>query len=255
MKVSIVTVVYNRKETIASALESVLSQTYSDVEYIVVDGASTDGTCEIIEKYKDKITRFISESDKGMYDALNKAIKIATGEVVGILHSDDVFSSNRIIEEIAAEFKKDNSLDCTYGDVAFVNRAKDNRIVRYYSSANFSVYKFAQGFMPAHTSFFCKKRCFDHFGYYDLQYSISSDFDLLVRFLGIQAIKSKYIPLCTTYMAFGGKSTSGPSATFQINQQFHRILRFHNIKSNYWMLYSRYFRKLLEFFQSRTLSK
>jgi glycosyltransferase involved in cell wall biosynthesis len=226
MKVSIITVVYNRDATIERTINSVLSQAYKDSEYIVVDGGSSDRTLGIIDKYKSNIDHFVSEKDRGIYDAINKGISLSTGEVIGLLHSDDVFSTDRIIEQVAAEFRSEASLDCLYGD---------------------EPRKFANGFMPAHTSFFCRKECFDRFGNYSLDYPISSDFDLLVRFLFIHRIKSKYIPICTTHMAFGGKSTSGWSAKVEINKQCYQILKTHGIPTNYFKLFSRYFRKLGEY--------
>ena len=247
MKVSIITVVYNREATIERAINSVLSQSYKNIEYIVVDGASSDGTLGIIDKYKSNIDHFVSEKDRGIYDAINKGISLSTGEIIGLLHSDDVFSTDRIIEQVAAEFRSEASLDCLYGDVAFVNSDKSGKVVRYYSSARFEPSKFANGFMPAHTSFFCKKECFDRFGNYSLDYPISSDFDLLVRFLFIHRLKSKYIPICTTHMAFGGKSTAGLSAKIEINKQCYQILKTHSIPTSYFKLFSRYFRKLGEY--------
>ncbi|MEX2230713.1 MAG: glycosyltransferase family 2 protein [Cyclobacteriaceae bacterium] len=247
MTVSIITVVYNRKTTIERAIRSVLQQTYPSIEYLIVDGGSRDGTLEVIEAYRNKITKVISEKDKGMYDALNKGIQLATGDVIGVLHSDDIFYANDSIEKIAKEFILDYSLQCVYGDVAFINPNKGNKMTRYFSSANFSVDKFDRGFMPAHPSFFCRKICFEQFGTYKLNYDIAADFDLLVRFLKIHRIKSKYVPLCTTYMHTGGKSTTGIKSTLKINKEFLHILKTHGIKSNYIKLYSRYIQKVFEF--------
>ncbi|MFZ1749161.1 MAG: glycosyltransferase family 2 protein [Saprospiraceae bacterium] len=248
MKISIITVVYNREATIERAVNSVLSQSYSDIEYIVIDGGSSDRTLDILGNYKERIDHFVSEKDKGIYDAINKGIELSTGEIIGLLHSDDVFSSDKIIEEVVSHFQGDHLIDCIYGDVAFINPDKGNRVVRYYSSATFTPKKFLRGFMPAHTSFFCKKECFNSYGNYSLDYTISSDFDLLLRFLLIHKIKSKYVPLCITNMALGGESTAGFSVTFRINRQILKILKSNGISSNYFKLYSRYFEKIGEYF-------
>ena len=160
MKISIITVVYNRAATIERAIRSVLGQSYTNIEYIIVDGASKDGTAEIIQQYKDRIHTVVSEKDNGMYDALNKGIRLATGDVVGILHADDEFANDQVLATIASRFAANTEVEAVYGDVGFVRQSQDQKIVRYYSSAIFRTKLFTWGFMPAHPTFFCYRRFF-----------------------------------------------------------------------------------------------
>lgn len=252
MKISIITVVYNRAQTIERAINSVLNQTYSNIEYIVVDGASTDGTVDVINKYAHRLSRFVSEKDAGMYDALNKGIMMSTGDVVGILHADDVFTNERIIETIAATFAQQQEIDCVYDDVGFVKNERPDKIVRYYSSAIFKPGLFTRGFMPAHPTFFCYKRFFDLHGYYRTDLDIAADFDLLVRFLKVNALRSYYIPQMLVKMNLGGKSTNGLSSTLKINKEIKKILTEQNLPSGYLRLYSRYLVKVQEFWKNKS---
>lgn len=251
MKVSIITVVYNREKTIERAIRSVLNQSYSNIEYIVIDGASKDGTMHIVDRYKDQIAVVVSEKDKGMYDALNKGIKAATGDVVGILHADDEFASAKIIEKIVQQLQAHSSADAVYGDVAFVKEDRPEKIVRYYSSAIFTVNLFKWGFMPAHPTFFCYRRFFDLYGLYRTDLSIAADFDLLLRFLKIHQLKTVYMPEMLVKMNTGGKSTSGISSTIRINKEIKQILNDHQLPSGYLRLYARYFIKVQEFWKKK----
>jgi glycosyltransferase involved in cell wall biosynthesis len=251
MKLSIITVVFNRSRTIKSAIESVLAQTYPDIEYIVVDGASTDGTTAIINSYAHKISKLVSEPDKGMYDALNKGIKLATGDVVGILHADDEFSSNQILEQVVSFLKANKHLDCVYGDVGFVNEEDPTKIIRYYSSAIFHRGLFKFGFIPAHPTFFCFRKYFEIYGYYRTDMEIAADFDLLLRFLKKHQLNSGYIPTMLVKMNMGGKSTKGIRSTLKINSEIRQILKEHKIPSSYLHLYARYFIKVQEFWKKK----
>jgi glycosyltransferase involved in cell wall biosynthesis len=252
MKISIVTVVYNRVDRIEAAIQSVLSQKYPLVEYIVVDGNSTDGTKSVIEKYTNSgIAKYISEPDKGIYNALNKGIKLATGDVVGILHSDDVFMNSEVLDNIANEFLADPTLEGVYGDVCFVSKKSDSKIMRYFSSASFAVSKFSSGFMPAHPSFFCRRSCFNKYGNYREDMKISADFDLLLRFLYVGKMRVKYIPCCTTKMTMGGASTSGFKSIVRINKEFRKALIENGVKTSYFKLYLRYASKVKEFVNKR----
>ncbi|MGE5108922.1 MAG: glycosyltransferase, partial [Sphingobacteriales bacterium] len=180
---------------------------------------STDGTLSIINHYLDHIHQFISEKDEGMYDALNKGIRLATGDIIGILHADDHFANNAIIGKIAAEFAVNNKLDAVYGDIAFVKKNDPLKVVRYYSSAVFRPQLLTWGFIPAHPAFFCQKKCFEKFGYYKTSFDIAADYELLLRFFSVYQISAKYLPLRFTNMNLGGKSTRGISSTIKINRE------------------------------------
>ncbi len=205
MKISIITSVYNNKNTIAESIESVLSQTYANIEYIVVDGASTDGTLDIIKQYQNKISTFISEPDKGIYDGLNKGIKLATGDVVGFLHSDDLYQNDRVIETIAQTFK-DNQVDSTYGDLIYVRQHDTSKVVRYWKSGAFSLKKLSHGWMPPHPTFFVKRKNYEEFDGFDTRFKIAADYDIILRLLGKHSITTFYIPKILIKMRVGGES-------------------------------------------------
>jgi len=247
MKVSIITVVYNREKTIERSIQSVLNQSYKDIEYILIDGASKDGTMKIVQAYKDRIAVVVSEKDKGMYDALNKGIKAATGDVVGILHADDEFASTETVDKIVQQLQTSSSTDAVYGDVGFVKEDEPGKIIRYYSSAIFKPKLLPWGFIPAHPTFFCYRKFFDLYGLYRTDLEIAADFDLLVRYLHQHQLKTVYIPEMLVKMNLGGKSTSGISSTLRINKEIKQILREQQLPSSYLRLYARYFIKVLEY--------
>ncbi len=182
MKVSIITVTYNSEKYIASCIESVLSQNYADIEYIIVDGASRDNTNTIIKSYGNRISKYISEPDKGIYDAMNKGIQMATGDIVGILNSDDFFPDNNVIAKIVAIFSE-REVDALYGDIAFVRPENTEKVIRYYSAKKFTPARFKYGYMPPHPSFYAKRALFETYGMYKLGYKIAADYELLIRFL------------------------------------------------------------------------
>lgn len=247
MKVSIITVVYNRASTIERAIRSVLNQSHNNIEYVIVDGDSNDGTMDVVYQYRNQISTVISEKDQGMYDALNKGIKAATGDIVGILHADDEFTNETIIQQIVEKFQSNPVIDAIYGDVGFVQPGQEHKIIRYYSSAIFRTNLFKFGFMPAHPTFFCYRRFYEQFGYYRTDLEIAADFDLLLRFLRKHQLFTVYIPEMLVRMNMGGKSTNGISSTIKINKELKQILSEHKLPSSYLRLYSRYFIKVSEF--------
>jgi glycosyltransferase involved in cell wall biosynthesis len=251
MKISIITVVYNRERTIERAIQSAINQSYKNIEYIIIDGASKDGTMEVVNRYKDKVAIIVSEKDKGMYDALNKGIKLATGDVVGILHADDEFTDTTIIEKIAHYMQQHPQTDAVYGDIGFVKEENPDKIVRYYSSAIFNTNLFKWGFMPAHPSFFCYKKFFEYYGGYRTDMDIAADFDLLVRFLRRHELNAAYLPVMMVKMNMGGKSTSGIKSTIRINRELKKILTEHKMPSSYLRLYARYFIKVQEYWKRK----
>lgn len=248
MKVSIITVVYNNEKYIAGAIESVLEQDYSDIEYIIVDGASTDSTLSVISRYQNRITKIISEKDGGLYEAMNKGICAATGEVIGILNSDDFFYDKHVVSTIERSFIEDK-VDAVIGDIVFIKKDDDSQIIRKCSSRNWKVSSFTWGLMPPHPSVFIKRGLFEKLGYYKTHYKIAADFELLMRFLLVNKINWKYLPVVTTKMRLGGKSTNYLKTAFSINTELIRSCRENKISTNYFKIYSRYFTKSMEFFR------
>lgn len=247
MKVSIITVTYNSASTLIDTIRSISFQDYPNIEYIVVDGNSTDGTIDIINKNSYAISSWISEPDNGLYEAMNKGLKMATGDIVGIINSDDFYHRSDSISKIVEAFKYSGK-DSVYADVEFVDPSNLNKTVRYYSSKRFELSKFKKGIMPAHPTFFTYRQNFEKFGYYKTDYKITADFELLVRFLYKNKLSSHYLPISLMKMRTGGVSTKSWKSNIVINQEDLRACKENGLKTNYFWLYSRYFKKLLEFF-------
>ena len=245
MKISLITVCYNAEKTIEKTIQSVLEQDYNDLEFIVIDGLSKDGTMEIVKKYSNKISIVKSEKDKGMYDGINKGIALATGDIIGILNADDVFASDTILSKIAFEFKNKPNIDVLFGDIAFVNEQGSQ--IRYYSSAKWHPGRFIWGFMPAHPTFYCKRNKFIEFGGYRTDFDIAADYELLIRYLKINNLSYTYLPLLMVKMNLGGKSTKNFLSTLKINQEIKKACQLNGLYTNYVMLYSKYFRKVFEY--------
>jgi len=247
MKVSIITVVYNNANSIRYAIESVLSQTYKNIEYIIIDGKSNDGTVEIINSFDKKITKFISEKDNGLYDAMNKGLRLASGDIVGILNSDDIYTDNQVITKIVHAFEQ-KKVDAVYADLVFYHPNNPKKIVRYYNSKAFKIKDFSSGMMPAHPTFFVKKKCYDSYGYFDTSFQISADFDLLVRFLYIAKISTFHLPEVIVKMSTGGLSTRSFRSNLLINREILKSCKKNGIKTNLLKIYSKYFTKVFQYF-------
>jgi glycosyltransferase involved in cell wall biosynthesis len=245
VKISIVTVVRNKKSTIRDAINSVLGQTYKNIEYIIVDGASTDGTIEIIQSYGDKIAEFVSEPDKGLYDAMNKGIALATGDIVGILNSDDFYIDEYVIEKVVKEFDI-KKVDSVYADLVYVKPANLDKVVRYYDSSYFNPTRFAYGWMPAHPTFFVKKWAYEKYGVYRTDLKISADFDILIRFLYTHQITYSYMQEVLVKMRAGGISNAGVKSTLQIAFEQLQICKQNSIDTSIFKIMSKYPKKILE---------
>ena len=244
MKLSIITVVYNNKETIRDAIESVLSQTYKDIEYIIVDGASSDGTVEIIESYGDKISKFITEPDNGLYDAMNKGLALATGDVVGILNSDDFYVDEFVIEKVVKVFEE-KEVDSLFADLVYVKPDNLDKIVRHYDSSHFTPAKFAYGWMPAHPTFFVKREMYERYGLFKTDYIIAADYELLVRFLYRHKVSYYYLQEVITKMRTGGVSTNGIKSNWILNREIVRACAENGLKTNMFKVLSKYPQKFL----------
>lgn len=249
MKVSIITASYNSSKTIEGTILSVLNQDYDDIEYIIVDGGSTDGTIDIIKKYESRFAgrlRWISEKDSGIYDAMNKGISMATGDVVGILNSDDYYTSDNVISRFVPYFE-DRNLDSVFGDIHFIRDGEPNKIVRYYSSKLFKPFWLRFGFMPAHPSFYVRRSVYERAGLYKLDYKIGSDFEMMVRLFRTMGISYKYIPMDFVTMRMGGASTSGFRSHHLLLKEDTRACRENGIFTMPLMISLKFFYKILEF--------
>jgi glycosyltransferase involved in cell wall biosynthesis len=243
MKVSIITITFNSAQTIADCIVSVNRQSYPFIEHIIVDGNSKDRTLEIINLTPNRVKRIISEPDKGIYDAMNKGIKVTTGEIVGILNSDDFFTSTDVIDRIVSAFTK-NNVDAVYGDVCFVKSKNLNKVVRYYSSAWFDPSLFRFGFMPAHPSFYVRRKCYEEFGLYRIDYKIAADYELLIRYLNVHKLKTLYLNFCVVTMRLGGKSTNGLKSNWVLNKEIISGCCKNGIYTNMIILLLKYFIKV-----------
>jgi glycosyltransferase involved in cell wall biosynthesis len=221
MKISIITVCRNSAKTIEDCIKSVHAQTYPDIEHIIIDGCSTDGTIEIINNYKDKISKFISEPDQGVYDAMNKGIRLATGEIIGILNSDDYYPDEFVIEKVARVMRSNNTDSC-HGDVVYVCKNHPDKIVRYWKGSQFSRKKFKMGWMPHHGTFYAKKTVFERYGVYRNDFRIAADYELMLRFLYKHRITSAYIPEVLLKVGTGGASSPGLRTTAKMIKENYR---------------------------------
>jgi glycosyltransferase involved in cell wall biosynthesis len=228
MRISIITVCYNRAFTIEKSIESVLKQNYPQIEYIIIDGNSTDGTKAIIESYKDRLSHYISEPDKGMYDAINKGFRLATGDVIGLMHSDDEFYDEDAVTKIVAYFKKDTQTEGVYGDGIYVSNDGEERLIRNRIGGAFSLDKIKSGWLPLHPTVYLKKSIIDKHGLYNLDFKIASDTEFLLRYLYKYKIKMGYINNYIVKMRMGGMSTNTKRA-FEVLQEDYKIYKYHGL--------------------------
>lgn len=242
--VTIITIVFNNVKFISNAIESVISQDYPNIEYIVIDGGSTDGTLEAIDKYKDNISIFLSEPDDGVYDALNKGICHSSGDFIAILHSDDLFCNSRAVSSMMNEISNSNAEIC-FSDMVVIDKTS-GLVLRYYMANYFRRWMFRIGWMPPHPTCFIKKSLFREFGLYSLDYKIAGDFDFLVRVFYKRKINWSYLNQITVKMRSGGISDSGLKSKNLINYEISRSLKSNNIWTLYILQIFRYLIRLIE---------
>ncbi|NJD31277.1 MAG: glycosyltransferase [Gammaproteobacteria bacterium] len=246
MKISIITAVRNAEHTIGSALESVQRQTYPDIAHIVVDGLSTDGTMGVVRRHSARLAKVVSEHDSGIYDAFNKGLRLATGEVVAFLNADDVYTAPDVVAAVQQTFERTQT-SAVFGDVEFVRPDAPGTVVRRYSSQRFSAKRLRFGWMPAHPSLFLKRRLFEQFGGFDASYRIAGDFELVARLFGRERIGFEYLPRVFVRMHTGGASTRGIRSTLTINREILRACRQNGIPTNMALLWTRFPAKLMEY--------
>ena len=205
MKVSIITVCLNSSETIENTIKSILSQDYNDIEYIVIDGGSQDDTHKFLAKYQDKISHSISEPDNGIYDAMNKGIKLSTGHIVGFLNANDLYASNTIISQVVTSIQQ-NDYEAVYGDLLYVDQLDTSKVVRYWRAGKYTKGAFRSGWVIPHPTFFCRRELFEKYGYFNDKFQIAADFELMLRFIENHQIKIGYMPKVLVKMRRGGKA-------------------------------------------------
>ncbi|MEX9251088.1 glycosyltransferase family 2 protein [Pseudenterobacter timonensis] len=228
MRISIITATYNSEKTLIDTLLSLEKQTYADIEYIIIDGASKDNTLQVIQQNCSKVTKIISEPDKGIYDALNKGILAATGDVIGFLHSDDLLAYDQAIEDIAKTFE-DTGCDAVYGDLEYVSQSDTGKRVRLWKSGPFSRTKMQLGWMPPHPSFYMKRACYVQHGNFSLDYRISADYDSLLRYILRNKVNIAYLPKVLVKMRVGGISNRSLSSMVSKSLEDIRVMRSNGI--------------------------
>lgn len=245
MKVSIITVTYNSAKTLQRTLDSVQEQTYGNIEHILVDGDSTDGTLDIIKANEQHIARYVSEPDEGIYDAINKGIKMATGSIIGILNSDDVLSNEFVIEQIVRNLRRQKA-DIAYGDLVYVDRKDGDRIVRYWRSNKFKRRQLYFGWMPPHPTMYVRRQVYEDCGLYSTALRISADYDFMLRVLRHDKYKKVYIPQVLVRMAMGGISNRNIRTMWLKSREDYRVLRFNDV-GGLITLVCKNLRKLVQF--------
>jgi glycosyltransferase len=248
LKISIITVVYNNKRTIIDALNSVLNQTYSNIEYIVIDGNSTDGTMDILLEFRGRISKIISEKDSGIYDAMNKGISLATGDVIGILNSDDMYNSLDTVQYIMDSFNNDNDLDILFGDLVYVKSNDTSAIVRNWIGQEYHDNYFENGNVPPHPSLFVRAHVYNQAGLFNLKYRLASDYEFMLRIFKKFDFKIKYLPILIVKMRLGGATNNSIFNILKGNSEILDAWRENGLTAPFLLMPLRLFKRLLQFF-------
>jgi glycosyltransferase involved in cell wall biosynthesis len=249
LKITLVTVCFNAGKTIADTLDSIALQTHADIEYIIVDGASRDDTLEIIQRHRVKVAKLVSEPDKGLYDAMNKGLKLATGEFIGFLHADDVFANEGVLE-LVARVGSDPNVNVILGDVKFVAASDPTKVVRYYKAQSFTPAKLSRGIMPPHPGSYIRRNACVDVGPYDLAYKLSADFDYFVRLFHVKGYKPHIIASTFVHFRTGGASSS-LGAMWKMYREVVRSCKTHKLHSGYLKVATKYPEKCMQFFTRR----
>jgi glycosyltransferase involved in cell wall biosynthesis len=248
MKVSIITVCYNSEGTIEDTIKSVLQQDFTEIEYIIVDGLSSDGTMGIVKQYADKISKIVSEKDKGLYDAINKGIGLATGDIIGFLHSDDIYENNGVISAVVKKISE-HKTDSLYADLLYVEKNNVNKVRRYWKSKPFKDNLFLKGWMPPHPTFFVKKEIYNRLGVFNLSLKSAADYELMLRFLHKNKISSTYLPQVIIRMRMGGKSNVTLMNRIKGNQEDRLAWKLNNLKPGLLTLIMKPLSKISQFYK------
>jgi glycosyltransferase len=250
MKLSIITAVFNGRDTVSHTIESVLTQNYKNIEHIIIDGGSTDGTPEVVKGYKNRIAKIISEPDNGIYDALNKGIKLASGDVIGLLHGDDFYAHDKVLERVVSVFKKQN-VDSCYGDLEYVDKNDTNKVIRHWKSSEYRHGKFRQGWMPPHPTFFVKREIYEKYGKFNTGFRIAADYELMLRFLERYRISTHYIPDVLIKMRVGGMSNRSLKNIFIKSYEDYKAWKVNYLKNNFYTVLLKNLSKIPQFLPGR----
>lgn len=234
MKISIVTITYNSAATIEDTIKSVVAQDYSDMEYLLIDGKSKDNTLQIVEKYKDKITKIVSEKDGGLYYGLNKGLKMASGDVIGAIHSDDLYAHAQVISNVMKLFNADPELEGVYADLIFVNREDTNKVMRVWKAGECKPDSFEKGWMPPHPTFFVRKSVYEKYGYINTDLKLSADYELMLRLIHKHKIKIAYLPETIVKMRMGGVSNVSFFVKLKANIEDKLAWKMNNLKPGFF---------------------
>lgn len=251
MKVSIITVSYNAVDTIEDTIRSVLAQDYPNLEFILIDGDSKDDTMKVVDKYRGRIARIISESDEGVYDAMNKGIALATGDVIGILNADDTYSHSSVLSTVVS-FLSERDIDSCYGDLRYVDRDNPDRIRRYWKSGAYRRSKFLYGWMPPHPAFFAKRSLYEKYGVFNTQLRTSADYELMLRFLYRNEASSRHIPEVLVKMKTGGQSNASYSNRLNANREDRKAWELNGLRRPFYTTYLKPIRKIAQYFGPKT---
>ena len=246
MKISIITVSYNSEKTIADCITSVVKQSYSDIEYIVIDGKSTDTTMEIIASFGDQISKVVSEKDKGMYDAINKGIRMASGDIIGVLNSDDYYTDGLVIEDVMSKFNEANA-DALYADLNYVDQIDTNNVVRYWKSGDYKPNSFLSGWMPPHPTFFIRKEWYLKYGEYSLELVSAADYELMLRMVLKHGARLAYLPRVIVNMRVGGMSNSSLRNRLRANKEDRKAWEMNGLTPKNYTLIFKPLRKIIQY--------
>jgi glycosyltransferase involved in cell wall biosynthesis len=248
LKISIITVAFNAGKSIEDTIDSVLNQSYSNIEYIIIDGLSTDNTVEVCEKYKDKITTLVSEKDQGLYDAMNKGVALATGDIIGVLNADDFYADHEVIANVVQKFESEN-IDGLYADLVYVEEEDTSKVTRTWVSGSYKENAFLKGWMPPHPTFFVKNECYKKFGNYSLELKSAADYELMLRMIHKHKIKIGYLPEVTIRMRVGGVSNSSFKNRLNANKEDRRAWEMNGLKPGSLTLIRKPLSKIGQFFK------
>ena len=246
MKISIITVCYNSAATIADTIMSISKQTYPNIEYIVVDGLSKDNTVEIIQKNEGVISKWISEKDNGIYDAMNKGIAMVTGDVIGILNADDVYADNNVLDDVMKAFN-DETISGVYGDLKYVQQNDLSKVIRFWKSGTYRPGKFLEGWMPPHPTFYVRKKVYDEFGVFRTDMPSASDYEFMLRVIHVKNIKLAYIPKVFVLMREGGLSNRSLQHRLNANRDDRRAWTVNGVQPKFYTLLMKPLSKILQF--------